>query len=269
MSNSITAPYRHALPGAALTNWVSVDGNRGRLVAGAVVEEAQACLTVNGFELANFMCSPLQLEWLALGFLYNEGIIDTIETVASIHRSKANCIDIWLKHDFEPPKRMIITAGCGGGVTFDDLSAKHEPLQSDMKVSAETLCGLMKAMFADADLYKQARGIHTAALATSQTILLQVEDLGRHNTIDKIAGAVLKQRLQSHDRILLTSGRISSEMLNKARRLRTPVICSRTSPTSLTLKLAEAWGITVIGYLRQNKLRAYTHPQRIIYRETI
>jgi FdhD protein len=91
-----------------------------------------------------------------------------------------------------------------------------------------------------------------------------VEDIGRHNCLDKLQGAALLAGIPTRDRILLSSGRISSEMINKARRLETPIVCSRTSPTSLSVALAEAWNITIVAYLRQDRMRVYTHPERVI-----
>jgi FdhD protein len=93
--------------------------------------------------------------------------------------------------------------------------------------------------------------------------LLQVEDVGRHNCLDKLAGAALQEDVETRDRIVFSSGRISSEMLNKARRMQVPIVCSRTSPTSLSVALAEAWQITIVAYLRQDRMRVYTHPWRL------
>jgi FdhD protein len=118
-------------------------------------------------------------------------------------------------------------------------------------------------MHLGAELYQRARGIHTAVLPTPQQILLQVEDIGRHNCLDKLRGLALQQGLETQGRILMSSGRISSEMINKARRLGTPIVCSRTSPTSLSVALAEAWHITLVAYLRQDRMRVYTHPERL------
>ena len=121
----------------------------------------------------------------------------------------------------------------------------------------------MRQMHLGAKLYQRSRGIHTAALADAKQLLLQVEDIGRHNCLDKLRGAALIDNVETHGRILLSSGRISSEMLNKARRLETPIICSRTLPTSLSVALAEAWNITIVAYLRQDRMRVYTHPERL------
>ena len=125
------------------------------------------------------------------------------------------------------------------------------------------LAELMRQVHLGAELYQRARGIHTAALATPEQLLIQVEDIGRHNCLDKLAGAALQAGINTRDCIILSSGRISSEMLNKARQLEVPIVCSRTSPTSLSVSLAEAWNMTIVAYLRQDRMRVYTHPARV------
>ena len=248
------------------SRYVTVGVGKSRNVDGWVVEEAQVCLSVNGDELATFMASPRDLKRMAVGFLANEGIIQGLADIRQLHLSKNDtCVDVWL-HDtsFEKPRKFIITAGCGGGLTFDDLSQQHDPLVSDLTATPGQLAALMREMHLGAELYQQARGIHTAVLATTDQILLQVEDIGRHNCLDKLRGAAMLDGIETQDRILLSSGRISSEMINKARRLGTPIVCSRTSPTSLSVALAEAWHITIVAYLRQDRMRIYTHPERIL-----
>ena len=265
-SNGSTQPLIEKLAGVQPAEYITVGVSAPQDVAGWVVEEAQICISVNGSELATFMASPRDLKPMALGFLANEGIIQTLDDIRHLHLAKNNtCVDIWL-HDtsFEKPRKFIITAGCGGGVTFDDLSAEHEPLTADLQATPEQLASLMREMHLGAELYQQARGIHTAVLATPTQLLLQKEDIGRHNCLDKLRGAALLAGLETEGKILLTSGRISSEMINKARRLGTPIVCSRTSPTSLSVTLADAWNITLVAYLRQDRMRIYTHPERIL-----
>lgn len=244
--------------------YISVGIGAPHQVEDEIVEEATACVSVNGVELATFMCTPRNLDWLGVGFLFNEGIITSADEIATLHISDSQCVDIWLTHAFTPPERLIVTAGCGGGVTFDDLSTQYEPLTDDLRVAPETLAERMRQLHQGAELYQRSRGIHTAVLATPSDTLLQVEDLGRHNCLDKLAGAALLQGISTPGHLLLSSGRLSSEMINKARRLGTPIVCSRTSPTSLSVALAEAWNITIVAYLRQERMRIYTHPERVL-----
>lgn len=251
--------------GTRPVRYISLGAGPAQEIDGEVVDETLSCLSVNGQELATFMCSPRDLDKMALGFLYNEGIIQRREDVRSLHMSRSSCVDVWLQDSKAVlPERPIVTAGCGGGVTFDDLSGEHEPLQAEAQVTPEQLAGLMRQMHLGATLYQRARGIHTAALARGDSLLLQVEDVGRHNCLDKLAGAALLEKVETKGCVVLTSGRISSEMLNKARRLQAPVVCSRTSPTSLSVRLAEAWNITIVAYLRQDRMRVYTHADRVV-----
>lgn len=253
------------MKGIRPTNYLSLNGHAPREVDGEIVDEALACISLNGTEIGNFMCSPVDLDLLALGFLANEGLIAGIEDVHHIHLARNGlCADVWL-HDtgVTKPQKEIVTAGCGAGITFDDLSQKYVPLRSELSVTQTQLANLMRQMHLGATLYQQSRGIHTAALATQEKIILQVEDIGRHNCIDKLRGKALNEGIETKGHILLSSGRISSEMINKARRLETPIVCSRTSPTSLSVGLAAEWNMTIVGYLRQNRMRVYTHSERI------
>lgn len=255
--------------GTQPTHYITLgSGGTPQSIEAAVVEEAQVCISVNGAELATFMCSPRDLDKMAVGFLANEGLIETTADIRQLHISDNNCADVWLYNTaLELPTRRIITAGCGGGVTFTDLSTKHEPLASSLQVAPQQLADLMRQMHLGAELYQEVRGIHTAVLADSHAILAQVEDIGRHNCLDKLRGIAMLEGIETEDKILLSSGRISSEMIQKARRLQTPIVCSRTSPTSLSVALAHAWNMTIVAYLRQDRMRIYTHPQRILGQE--
>ncbi|MBN1964548.1 MAG: formate dehydrogenase accessory sulfurtransferase FdhD [Anaerolineae bacterium] len=252
-------------PGALPYTYYIVEGDRIETVAGGVIDELLLTIFVNLQELATVMCSPIQQEALALGFLYNEGIIDSLDEVrllrANVHGSS---VDIFLnRSDFEPPRRRVITSGCSGGVSFQDILAFRPPLASGFQVTPDVLLSLRQEFKNASRLYNDVRGVHTTVLGGPDGLLLSAEDVGRHNTIDKIAGLALQAGLDTRDKILLTSGRISSEMLNKARRLGVPIVASHTSPTSLSLRLAAAWGICVVGYMRRGSMRVYTHPQRL------
>jgi FdhD protein len=238
------------------------ENGRGETVEGAVVREGLVRLHVNGRELATLMCTPHQLDLLALGFLRSEGIIAGLADVRLVKVCpSAACVEVWLRRaEFELPGPPTITSGCGGGVTFADLSAASQPLASHLRVSVGQLGRLMRAL----QDTQRTRGIHTSALAEDETLLVVVEDVGRHNTIDKLWGYCLVHDISPRDKILLSTGRISSEMLNKAARMGTPVVASRTSPTSLSLALAEVWQLTLVGYVRRDSLNVYTARERVV-----
>jgi FdhD protein len=253
------------IAGALPHSYWLVENNHSQLIEGGMIEESLVSIYVNAQELATVMCSPLDQEALALGFLFNEGIINSLDEVGLV---KANVpratVDVFLtRSDFEPPRRMIITSGCGGGVTLQYLTESHPPLDSNFTTTSDIVFARMKDLQAAAKLYAEVRGVHTATLANTETALASAEDVGRHNAVDKVTGKALQAGIATRDCILLTSGRISSEMLSKARRMEIPLVVSRTAPTSIAVKLAEAWNLCVVGYVRRDTLRVYTHPWRL------
>jgi len=258
-------PELDDLPGAIACDYTLVEAGEARVVPGGVIDESLLSIYVNGESLATMMCSPLQLEALAVGYLYNEGIIECAADIGHLQLNQTKSVaDVILRHgDARLPRRMILTSGCGGGMTGQELSASQPALPSDFSASPELVLRLMRGLQSAAKLYQAVRGVHTAALGAASGILVSAEDVGRHNAVDKVAGAALLAEIASRDRILLCSGRISSEMLGKARRMAVPIVVSRTAPTSISLALAQAWRICVVGYARRSGMRVYTHPWRI------
>lgn len=239
-----------------------------RPAARAVTEEALVRIHVNGQELAAFMCTPHEQDELALGFLRSEGVIQGLDDVRRIVICPSGaCVEVWLKQadvELPPPGRQIITSGCGGGITFDDLSARHPPVNTSLTLTPDQLFARMRDLYQAARLYEVTQGIHASALTDGDRLLLVAEDVGRHNTIDRLWGKALKQGIATEGRALLATGRISFEMLGKAAKMGAPIIASRTSPTSLSVALGRAWNITVAGYVRRNSLRVYSAPHRLL-----
>ena len=252
-------------PGSVPYTYWSLKDGEADTVEGGLIEEIVLSLYVNGQELATLMCSPVDQEALALGFLYNEGVIQTLDDVGLLQLNVVRTTaDIFLrKASFKAPRRMVLTSGCGGGVTLRDLAETHLPLTSDLVTSPDVIFARMRELNDSARLYQQVRGVHTSILGNTEKLLISAEDIGRHNTIDKLAGKALRAGIDTRDGIMVTSGRISSEMLTKARLMGVPVVASRTAPTSITVDLATAWNICVVGYVRQNGMRVYTHPYRL------
>ena len=259
------APKEGTLDGALPVTYQLIEGEAVRRVQGGVIDEGLLSIYVNGESLATMMCSPLQLEALTVGFLYNEGLIESAAEIGHLQLNQIQSVaDVILtRDDVQLPRRMILTTGCGGGVTGQVLSESYPALESDFQTTPALITRLMRQLGGAARLYNAVRGVHTAVLGDESGLLVSAEDVGRHNAVDKVAGQALLDGISSRDRILLTSGRISSEMLGKARRMGIPLVASRTAPTSITLQLADAWNICVIGYVRQGGMRVYTQAWRL------
>ena len=238
--------------------WVSLNAE--------TIVETPVSLTVNGEVWITFMCTPIHLEALAVGFLYNEGIIEKMDEVSDVHVCEhGDNVDVWLNHDAQQPASWRRTSGCTGGVTGVDLLAKPNISfnGNKPKVPPETIMKLVEILFQAQSLYRKTGGVHTSALSNGENILISTEDIGRHNTLDKIAGLCLMNNMWPETRVLITTGRISSEMLQKAARLNAPILISRTSPSSLSIEMAERYGITLIGYARRHRFNVYSNAQRV------
>ena len=160
---------------------------------------------------------------------------------------------------YKLPTLRTLTSGCGGGATF---KTQGQRVDSALVVKPKEVLSLMKQFQEQMELYQLCGGVHTSALADTKNLLVVAEDIGRHNTLDKIQGECLLRGLSSRDGLLLSTGRISSEMLLKGARMQTPIVVSRTSPTARAVSLARDLGITLVGYAHGNRLSVYSHPER-------
>lgn len=277
-------------------DYIEFDGERAVPVMRPVIAETPWVLYVDRREWVTFMCSPVGLHHLALGFLLSEGAIAGLEDVWQLKAyldedrvymyfpaagldgelgmpacgEAVGSIDVRLVRPAAlRSERRILTSGCGGGVTFDDLSGERPPLASDLKLTTGQVALLMRQLNERATLYRAARGVHTSALADAERLLVLAEDVGRHNTLDKIRGACALGGVPTRDRVLVSSGRISSEMIGKARKMEMPIVISRTSPTATSIRLAKAWNITLIGYVRGRQMRVYAGAERVLFPDAL
>lgn len=263
-----------------------------RLDDALVIGETRWTLYVNRRRWVSFMCTPQDVHHLALGFMLAEGVISALDDVLQLKVYEAPNRVYWLApalglqktlamrgceeavgvidarvagNPVPDPSARVLTSGCSGGVTFDDLSGEHPPLDMPATpvVTVRQVLNLIRELNRHAVLYRQCRGVHASALSDGERLLVVAEDVGRHNTLDKIRGQCLLDGIDTQGGILLTTGRISSEMLTKARGMRAPVVISRTSPTALAVELAEVWGMTVIGYARGNQMNVYAGDERM------
>ena len=241
-----------------MRTYFRVRGSRADEVAGEIVREQPLTIWINGEKFLTLLCSPLKLEALVVGYLWMEKVVLSLDEIRRLEVSPVDGrADVTLAHPVTLPTERILTSGCGGGITFRIDHRLFPRLSSSLRVAPGTLSARMKDLFVAAVHYKESRGIHGAALSDGERLLVVAEDVGRHNAVDKVKGEALQRGIPTEDRILLSTGRVSSEMLLKAARMGVPLVASRTSPTEMAVGLAEQLNITVCGYVRPDGLNLY------------
>ncbi|MFH0931677.1 MAG: formate dehydrogenase accessory sulfurtransferase FdhD, partial [Candidatus Zixiibacteriota bacterium] len=181
-------------------------------------------------------------------------------------------VKIFTQKKHKLPKYFLqdetFTSGCGKRKSFqkiEDLNFLEDVLINlEFTISANEIIKLMKEFEVKSSVFKSTGGTHSAALADKEKILLFKEDIGRHNAVDKILGESLIENIPWQDKLLISSGRVSSDILLKAGRAKINLIISRSAPTSLALELAQRLGITVIGFARGKRMNIYTYPMRVV-----
>lgn len=231
-----------------------------------IVREFPLVLHVNGREIATLIASPHDLRFLVAGFLRNQGFV---ERAGDFHML-AVCDDFGIasvRIRSELPERLkpVLTSGCGTGVTFTMESGGTARVRDHLPVvSPDAVFRLMEELARRADNYRSHGGIHSAAVGDREgNLLLFAEDIGRHNTLDRIAGEALFTGIDLAGTILVTSGRVSTEMAAKCARLGIALIASRTSATDMAVKMCDEAGIALIGYVRGGKFTVYAHRERL------
>jgi FdhD protein len=193
---------------------------------------------VNSEFYAALMCTPLEAKELAVGFLFSEGVISSMDSIKSVDHLFENRICVLLNHEIlvDPSSVRAITSGCGKGsvhvISLEEGSLK--PIESNCSFEAINILKLMKEFNSKSDLFKQTGGVHSCCICSDQSLLLFSEDIGRHNALDKVVG---KAGIQ--------------------------IIVSHSAPTSLALSIAKAANITIIGFARGSRMNVYCNKQRV------
>lgn len=231
----------------------------------AIVKETPLSVFVNKKELVTLLCTPNKLNQLLMGFLHLEGLIEQVDDVAYMRVCVEESVaEIQLVNESVAlPTRRVLTSGCGGGIGLSNDIRGVERLISTARLTTDEVFHMARLLNESASIYPVTGGIHASILSDGQIALAAAEDVGRHNTIDKIDGECLLKGTPTAGHFLVTSGRISSEMLIKAAKMRVPIVVTRTSPTHRALLLAEELGITLVGYLRGTSFLVYSHGYRI------
>ncbi len=235
-----------------------------------VVAETPLTIFVNDQELVTLLCSPTHLQNLAVGFLYSENILSSKEEIEALILNKNKGV-VWVRLNKELTiddnfrKSRTVTSGCARGLTFFKALSdwKGEYLNSELTISADIVFGIAEKLKTSSLLFQRTGGVHTAILCQQANFLMAREDIGRHNAVDKIIGECVLKGIGGSDKIIMTSGRISSEILLKTARWKIPIVISRGAPTLLAVKLADELGVTLIGFARGRRMNIYSNSWRI------
>jgi FdhD protein len=235
-----------------------------------IVKEFPLTIVFNNHELVTLLCSPDDINYLAVGFLSSEGLLknkDEIKKILVDERKGVVHIETVeeKKVDDELIFKRMITSGCGKGASFYSYADAQGNIKVDSQfsISSAEITALVKEFQHHSQLYRETHGVHSAALCDRNSIVLFQDDIGRHNAIDKIFGKCLLDEIPLNDRIVITSGRITSEILIKVAKRNIPLLVSPSSPTNLGVKLAIDMGITLIGFARGQRMNLYSHGWRV------
>ncbi len=238
-------------------------------LADPVVIEQRVELIVNDGQFRiGMLCLPEKLEALALGFLRGESIV-RLQDACDVEVVVAGR-EIHVRGDFDADaldgirRRWTWGSGCGGGGTGRDVdAAAHTPITSDKAVPAGKVLELFAAFNADDALWKLTGGVHGCALSDGRRLLVRAEDVGRHNAFDKIMGLAMLQGVAVTDKLVLTTGRLSTEIVSKAVACGVPILASRSSVSGLAVEVAKRFGQTLAGFVRSRRLNVYCGYERI------
>jgi len=244
---------------------------RHEALADKIVKERRIELLIGGVPLLAMLALPRDLEALALGFLVSEGLCRDRARLPEV-RFDASTGQIHCDGAFDDDaaesihRRWTLGTGCGGGGTGRDpsLLAQCRPLDSPLMVSATQLATLGRVFSKRGELYRTTGGVHACGIADTQELLLFAEDVGRHNAFDKAAGMALQRGMDLSQKIALTTGRLSAEIVGKAIAHGIPILASSSAPTAMGVQWSRRFGLTLVGFLRGARLNVYTAYHRIV-----
>lgn len=236
-----------------------------------VIRERPVTLYLNGREMVTLLCAGHHLDELAVGFLRGEGFLKSREDLEKVQvDTSAGTVEVTSPDDVSFMEglwqKRTVTSGCGKGSLFyysvDALLSK--PVASTLVFSPEQVRSRVEDLNRLSDTYRRTHGVHNTALASPEEIVLFRDDIGRHNAVDMIVGHAFLHDMPLTDMLLITTGRLTSEILIKAAKVGIPVLVSRNTATSLAVELAESLNITLIGYARAGKFTVYSGAGRIV-----
>jgi FdhD protein len=234
------------------------------------IQEVPLTIYLNGQEIVTLLCLGKHPQYLAVGFLRSDGFITDPKQLKDTHvEEMADGLKIYVETRHDPFKHRLlarsITSGCGKGTDFErnveTIASTH--VSARLTVSPQQILELTAQLHERSTLYQATRGCHNACLATPEKILIFREDIGRHNAIDMIGGQCLLDGIPTRDKLIVTTGRIASEILLKAIRLGVPILSSGAAATRFSIDLARKTNMTLIGQVQQGRIIVYNSGDRV------
>lgn len=232
-----------------------------------VVTEYSLHVVLNGKPFVTLLCTPHSLKELVIGFLFSEGIIGSYDDIKSVDLDEIKgkvYIEVSNEDVFSYAGEYLlahktITTGCGKNrtIAFNVMSLANK-IENGIALDPDKILKLINEFSKSSELFISTGGVHSCALCSYDEILYFEEDIGRHNAMDKLSGSVLINKIYAGDKIILTTGRISSEIITKAAKIGIPVLVSRSAPTDAAIEMALQLNITLIGFARGQSLNIYT-----------
>lgn len=245
-------------------NIIRLEENNKKEVPDLVAREKELTIIINQKKLITLNCSPGNYKYLGVGFLLTTGILLNKKDIISIKTNRKS-IDIEIKNPSWPLREISYISSIAENQPKDNkLSKSHSKMQNSPKVSSLIIYKLINEMQEKASFFKLSGGVHSCALAdTDGTISLFSEDISRYNSIDRVLGEALLKDIVTNDKIMLTSCRITSGIINKIINGDISIVISRAAVTDSAVKMAHLHCITLIGFTRGKRMNIYTHPERI------
>ena len=254
---------------------VEAYNERGEMVPTAIAGEHPLTLYLDKREIVTLMTLGHAPEALAIGYLRNQRLVDSIDDIAAVQvdwETASVAITTRSKRDLRKKmQKRTVTTGCGQGTVFGDLMEEIDQvkLRDDVRLSDAQLFDLIEKVRKHETIYKQAGAVHGCALAratgeASAEIMMFIEDVGRHNAVDAIAGIMWLEAIDGADKIFYTTGRLTSEMVIKCAQMRIPFLVSRSGLTQMGHEIASKVGLTMLGRASGKHYLAFTGQQRLV-----
>jgi FdhD protein len=241
---------------------IKKQGTSSKEIEDYIAVEKKLKVSVNGKDVISLYCTPSMIKELLIGLFLTEGILPNKISPDEMRIEYGEEIKVDIPAEDILTEEMAISR-CLGGVTLNK-KREFEKVKHNFSITFEALKTIFNEFHEKSESFRLTGCFHSAALSDGERILVFAEDIGRHNAVDKVIGCSILEDIPFTEKLMLVSCRVSSEIVSKCLRWGIPIIASRGAPTDLAIEIAETSGVTLVGFVRRDRLNVYTNTQRII-----